>query len=93
MNRLSFYQTLQTRSAVALEYFSIADKHFLTVANHFDGLTLQLDSAVYQWNGSRIVVVQIIPNKGAHHFRFFTIIEQNYVAIANYHDGSTYSSQ
>ena len=35
--RLSLYQTLQTRGAFDLEYFSIANKHFLAVANHWDG--------------------------------------------------------
>ena len=35
--RLSLYQTLQTRGAYGLEYFSIANKHFLAVANHYDG--------------------------------------------------------
>ena len=38
--RLSLYQTLQTRGAYDLEYFSIANKHFLTVANHWDGTSL-----------------------------------------------------
>ena len=44
--RLSLYQTLQTRGAYGLEYFSIANKHFLAVANHYDG-TYRLDSTVY----------------------------------------------
>ena len=41
--RFTLYQTLQTRGAHDLEYFSIFDKHFLAVANHYDG-TYQLDS-------------------------------------------------
>ena len=89
--KLNLYQTLQTRGAVALEYFSIDDKHFLAVANFQDGSAYQLDSEVYQWNGTRFVVVQKIPTKGGHHLRFFKINGQNYLAIANYYDGSTYS--
>ena len=40
-------QTLQTTGAYGLEYFSIADKHFLAVVNHDNG-TYLLDSAIYQ---------------------------------------------
>ena len=86
------YQTLQTRGAYGLEYFSIADKHFLAVANYYDGTHL-LDSAVYQWNGQRFVVFQKIPTKGASYVTFSTINGQNYLTVANYHDGSTYSTK
>ena len=44
--RLSLYQTLQTRGAFNLEYFSITNKHFLAVANRQDG-TYRLDSTIY----------------------------------------------
>ena len=88
--KFSLYQTLKTRGAVALEYFSIADKHFLAVANYYEG-TYQIDSVVYQWNGQRFVVVQKIPTKGGHHLRFFKINGQNCLAIANHYDGSAYS--
>ncbi|KAJ7369580.1 hypothetical protein OS493_037872, partial [Desmophyllum pertusum] len=68
--QFTLHQTLQTRGAYELEYFSIADKHFLAVANMYDG-TYQLDSAVYQWNGQRFVVFQKIPTNGGSHFTFF----------------------
>ena len=90
--KFNLYQTLQTRGAFGLEYFSIADKHFLAVANHYDGTRL-LDSAVYQWNGQRFVAYQTIPTKGAGHFTFFKISGQNYLTVANYHDGSTRSTK
>ena len=45
--RFTLYQTLQTRGAYGLEYFSIADKHFLAVANYYDG-SHQLDSVIHQ---------------------------------------------
>jgi len=44
--KFSLYQTLQTRGVFGLEYFSIADRHFLAVANCYDG-TYQLESALY----------------------------------------------
>ena len=88
--KFNLYETLQTRGATGLEYFSIADKHFLAVANHYDG-TYLFDSAVYRWNGQRFVVVQKIPTKGAHRIIFFKINGQNYLTVANYHDGATRS--
>jgi len=90
--KFNLYQTLQTRGAYGLEYFSIADKHFLAVANHYDG-TYLIDSAVYQWSGQRFVAFQKIPTKGGSHFTFFKISGQNYLTVANYYDGSTRSTK
>ena len=86
--KLTLHQTLQTRGAYALEYLSIADKHFLAVANRYDG-KYQLDSAVFQWNGQRFVVFQKIPTKEGSHFSSFTINREKYLAVTNYYDGST----
>ena len=88
--RLSLYQTLQTRGAYDLEYFSIANKHFLAVANHWDG-THRLDSTVYQWNGKLFVDFQKLSTNGASHFTYFKVNGDSYLAVANYNDGSTHS--
>ena len=88
--RLSLYQTLQTRGAHDLEYFSIADKHFLAVANHRGG-TYRLDSTVYQWNGKLFVDFQKLSTNGASHFTYFKVNGDSYLAVANYNDGSTHS--
>ena len=88
--KFTLYQTLQTRGAYGVEYFSIADKHFLAVAHYYDG-TYQLDSVVFQWNGQRFVVFQKLPTKGAAHFKFFTLNSEKYLTVANYFDGSTRS--
>ena len=86
--KLTLHQTLQTRGAYGLEYFSIAGKHFLAVANRYDG-KYQLDSAVLQWNGQRFVVFQKISTKEGSHFSSFTINRDKYLAVTNYYDGST----
>ena len=88
--KFTLHQTLPTRGAYGLEYFHIADKHFLAVANHYDG-THQLDSAVFQWNGQRFAVFQKIPTKLGSYVSSFTINREKYLAVANYHDGGTYS--
>ena len=86
------YQTLKTRGAFGLEYFSIAGKHFLAVANRYDG-TYLLDSVIYQWNGKLFIVFQRISSKGASHFAFFKINGEKYLALANYYDGRTHSTK
>ena len=88
--RLSLYQTLQTRGAHDLKYFSIANKHFLAVANFHDG-TYRLDSTVYQWNGKLFVDFQKLSTNGASHVTYFKVNGDSYLAVANYHDGSTSS--
>ena len=90
--RLSLYQTLQTRGAIDLEYFSIANKHFLAVANHWDG-TYRLDSTVYQWNGTLFVDFQKLSTNGANHVTYFKMYGEKYLAVASYHDGRTYSTK
>ena len=88
--RLSLYQTLQTRGAYGLEYFSIANKHFLAVANIYDG-THRLDSTVYQWNGTLFVDFQKLSTNGAGYFTYFKVLGERYLAVANHYDGSTHS--
>ena len=89
--KFALYQTLQTRGAGDLEYFSISGRHFLAVANQYDETHL-LDSVIYQWNGTRFVVSQNLPTKGASKIKFFEINGDKYLAVSNFNDGSTFST-
>ncbi|KAJ7378977.1 receptor 98 [Desmophyllum pertusum] len=91
--KFNLYQTLQTRGARRFEYFSIADKHFLAVANFWTDRTNQLDSVVYQWNGLKFIVFQKISTNGGSQFTFFTISGEKYLAVANYRDGNSWSTK
>ena len=88
--RFTLYQTLQTKGARGLEYFSVAHKHFLGMASFYDG-TYLLDSVIYHWNGKLFEVFQKIATKGGADFTFFMINGDKYLAVANYYDGSSYS--
>jgi len=90
--KFTLYQTLQIRGAFGLEYFSIADKHFLAVADHYEGRYLQ-DSVIYQWNGKLFEVFQKIATKEVSEITFFTINSDKYLAVANYEDGSIRSTK
>ena len=84
--RFTLYQTLQTKGAYGLEYFSIADKHFLAVANRYDSGTV-----IYEWNGKLFVVFQKVSTKDSSHVTFFTINGDRYLSVANYLGGTTKS--
>ena len=55
--RFVLYQTIDTIGARDMEYFTIADKHYLAVANFRNKTTFRLNSAIYQWNGTHFIVV------------------------------------
>ncbi|PFX28383.1 Thrombospondin-type laminin G domain and EAR repeat-containing protein [Stylophora pistillata] len=79
--KFTLNQTLQTRGAYGVEYFFIADKHFL--ANRWDG-TILPDSVVYQWNGRQFSLSQKLPTKGTAYFKFFTMNGEKYLTVGNY---------
>ena len=81
--KFSLYQTIDTTGALDIEYFTIADKHYLAVANFFDGATFQLDSVIYQWNGRQFDDFQNIPTNGAASFNYFEIFQEPFLAVTN----------
>ena len=85
------YQTIDTKGARNMEYFMIADKHYLAVANLRDGTTYRLNSAIYQWNGHQFIVVQNIPTLGATSFNFFKILPDIFLVATNGFDDTTHS--
>ena len=85
------YQTIDNKGARYMEYFKIADKHYLAVANRRDETTYRLNSAIYQWSGTHFVVVQNIPTLGATGFNFFKILSDLFLVVTNGHDDTTQS--
>ena len=90
--KLTLHQTLPTIGAYGLEYFSIAGKHFLAVANYYNG-KFQLDSVVFQWNGKRFIVFQKIPTNGGNYISFLSINREEYLVVVNYRGRSTFSTK
>lgn len=83
------YQTIDTYAAGDLEYFSIANNHYLAVAS-YDDYTYPLDSAIFQWNGSQFVPFQSIATNDAGKFTFFEIKGEAFLAVTNYYNGSSH---
>ena len=85
------YQTIATKGAHDMEYFAIADKHYLAVANRMSSGNSRVNSAIYQWNGSQFIVVQNIPTLGATSFNFFKILSDLFLVVTNNDDDTTNS--
>ena len=71
------YQTLNTKNAWHVEYFTISDEHYLTVA---EGYVLNT-SVIYRWNGQLFTPFE---NIAAHvvEFSFFTVDKEPYLAAS-----------
>lgn len=85
-----FFQSIPTNGTRNVEHFTIADKHFLAFACHHNGLTYQLNSVVYQWDGLQFVLFQNISTNGAGSFNFFETMTDPFLAVANFHNDSTH---
>ena len=81
--RLFLYQTIDTTGAYDIEDFTISDKHYLAVANRYNGATVQLNSVIYQWNGHQFVTLQNISTNSATSFNFFEMIQEMFLAVTN----------
>ena len=85
------FQSVSTNGASGWQFFSIGTDHYLVVANYSNGSTHNIDSKIYQWNGSNFVEFQSIPTNGARDWEFFTIGTDHYMVVANLYNGSTYN--
>ena len=81
--KFSRYQTIVTTGASDIEYFTIAGKHYLAVANRLNGTTHQQISVIYRWNGNEFVTLQDIPTNSATSFNFFEILQELFLAVTN----------
>ncbi|CAH3193274.1 unnamed protein product [Porites evermanni] len=58
------YQTIGTHGGHDVEYFSISGKHYLAVANAYNGTTSRMNSVIYLWNGTSFFAFQNIATNG-----------------------------
>ncbi|XP_068738497.1 thrombospondin-type laminin G domain and EAR repeat-containing protein-like isoform X2 [Montipora capricornis] len=86
----TLHQTINITGAYDIEYFMIADKHYIAIANHNDGSIYNLNSSVFQWNGHSFELWQNISTSGATSFNFFKIHSELFLAVTNSYDGSSF---
>ena len=85
--KFSLYQTINTMDAADMTYFTMADKHYLAVANSWNGFKYRLNSTIYQWNGQEFVVFQNVATKGARKLFFFKIGIEPFLSVVNVYHG------
>ena len=66
-----------------MEYFTIADKCYLAVANFEPRSTGQPKSVIYQWNGQEFVVFQNVETRGVKKFIFFKIGIEPFLSVVS----------
>jgi|GEM_PF-1358539 hypothetical protein len=87
----SEYQTIETSAAHGLDSFEISGTTYLAVAHLVDeNINWEIQSKIYQWNGSTFSLFQSIDTTGAQDFESFVIGADTYLALANKYDGSNY---
>ena len=89
--KFSLYQTIDSTGGSDMKYFTIANKHYLAVANRRSSTSFQLNSAIYRWNTHKFVIVQNIPTLGATSFHFFKILPELFLSVTNSNNGPTKS--
>lgn len=76
------FQSLPSKWAYDWEFFSIDNKNFLALTDHYG------PSVLYQFNGQSFVPFQSFDNDGGRKFTFFTINNQHFLAYANINHAS-----
>jgi hypothetical protein len=74
-------QNLYSTGVRDVEHFAIDSRHYVAVANNFDGTSYVLDSVLYEWKKGVFQKIQSLTTKGAYDFEFFTISHTNASAI------------
>ena len=80
------YQTIGTHGGHDVEYFSISGKHYLALANVYNGHTNRINSIIYLWNGTSFFAFQNIATNDGASFNFFTIAKEPFLTVSNYGD-------
>ena len=70
-------QNLYSTGVRDVEHFVIGSRHYVAVANNFDGTSYLLDSVLYEWKKTGFEKIQALTTMGAYDFEFFTISQTN----------------
>ena len=68
--------------------FNINGDTFLAFADHYDESNYNIDSFIYKWDGSKFVLFQSIPTRGAFAWHPFVMCGQTFLGVANMKDDS-----
>ena len=89
------FQTLPTKGAFDLEFFTIDGSHFLAAANSIsaaNNLSFDLNSNIFRWDGAKFVIFQDVFTHDAVDVHFFQFGSSKYLAFANAFTGDRETS-
>lgn len=81
------FQTVDTFAAKQWKHWCVGDRHFLGLAQGVELPSLEarnLDSVVYEWDGSAFAPHQRIPSRWAYNWHAFTVGDTHFVAHAEH---------
>ena len=83
------FQSIPTNGALGWTSFSMDGIQYLAVANHYNGLSKNVNSKVYRWDDatSSFLEFQSIPTNGARGWTSFSMDGIQYLAVANHYNG------
>ena len=81
------FQFVQSHQASDIDAFEIGGKHFVAIANRFNGETYDVDVSILVWNSKRFVSFEQLDMTGASAIEHFTINHEAFLAIASYKSG------
>ena len=84
--KFSLHQTINTAVGTDMEYFTVADTHYLAVVNFESGSTRRVKLVIYQWNGQFFVVFQNITSElgsGNTDLNFIKVGTEPFLTIVN----------
>ena len=90
-NQFDEFQAIATNGAMGFKSFTVDGENYLAVANNRSDATNNIDSKIYQWNGSSFIEKQAIPTNGARNFESFAINGKTYLVVPNYMDDTSYN--
>lgn len=79
------HQGLLTTGARHIESFRVNETQYIAVANYHDGFKHDLESKVFQWDGTVFKEYQLLRTKGAVDFEAFRMDEFQFLAVANHY--------
>ena len=81
-------QSIQTYGVYDVKSVNINGHTFLAFACYYSGSSHNTNSLIYKWDGTKFVLFQSIPSRGARARYPFAIGGQTYLGLANYYDSS-----
>lgn len=64
---------------------------FFTLANQYNGVTYNISSSIYHWDGDQFNKIQAVETNSACDWKAFTIGTDTFLAVANYYDNYSYN--